>query len=147
MKLKEPLKIPYDAQDKWEEDNKELIAQKAKEARIAEALRRSQVVLMDSLCHDMENAMEVPHGTLKSDNTDQYSTLGRDLVIKEAFFHRVPMIRIAAYFGKTRQGIHKALNRVERVDKLHSFFKSNPFNEQLPDAKLRDGGIETDTTK
>jgi len=133
MKLNKPLKIPDDAQAKWEEENRELIEQKKRDAAKAEARRQAQIVLMDSLCHDMENAMEVEHGTLKDGNTDQYSTLGRDLVIQEAFFHKVPMVRIAAYFGKTRQGIHKALSRVERMEKLHNFFKTNPFEGQLPE--------------
>ena len=133
MELNKPLKIPEDAQAKWEDENKELIEQKKIEAAKAESRRKFEIVILDSLCHDMENAMEVEHGTLKEGNTDQYSTFGRDLVIKEAFFHKIPMIRIAAYFGKTRQGIHKALSRVERMDKLHNFFKTNPFEGQLPD--------------
>lgn len=77
--------------------------------------------ILDSLCARMEKRMGVRKGELKNGSQERLLSIGRDIVINNAWKnHEIPMSTIASYFGKTRQGIHAAIKREDETKKLRS---------------------------
>ena len=84
-----------------------------------EQQRAGWVAILDHLCAETEAVKNLPTGSLKSGDSKFQKVKRRDEVIDRAFSKfRIPAAFLAAYFGKTKQGIYAALDR--RADDLQS---------------------------
>lgn len=110
--------------------------------------RDNDIKILNALCAAAEMRTELTHGALRAKDSTQVATFVRDAVIHAAFYnYRVPMARIAAYFGKTRSGVYAALKRSNRTVRFNDVLAEIRSFMERDDTSSRLREIEDDAKR